>query len=83
MDNILDKDAIIDFALVDVERLDVECLEGMKETIKRSPNMKIAIEWSGYSAHMSRDIYLQHLRDLLDWFEELKYKFWHVGSSIT
>lgn len=50
----------------------------MKETIKRSPNMKIVIEWAGYSSLWPRDVYLTHLSDLLDWFVEMKYKFWYV-----
>ena len=49
VDNILPKDAVIDFALIDVERSEVECLQGMKQTILRSPNIVIMCEWSGHS----------------------------------
>lgn len=30
VDNILPKDVILDYAFIDVEALDIECLEGMK-----------------------------------------------------
>jgi hypothetical protein len=50
----------------------------MKETIKRSPNMKIVIEWAGYSALWPIDVYQEHLSALLDWFKELNYRFWYV-----
>lgn len=55
IDNILPKNAIIDFALLDVERLEVECLYGMKETILRSPNIIILCEWANVS-HNTKDI---------------------------
>lgn len=45
----LSNDTIVDFALIDVERMEIECLEGMKETILRSPNIVITLEWSGSS----------------------------------
>ena len=45
----LDNSTVVDFALIDVERMEVECLEGMKATILRSPNIVITLEWSGKS----------------------------------
>ena len=53
----------------------MECLEGMKETIKRSPDLIMVVEWSGRSEHWPRDVYLEHFKALLDWFETLNYKF--------
>ena len=64
----LPSDVKIDFALIDVEMLDLECLEGMKKVMKRSPNIKIAIEWSGYSLRLSHAEYEKRLTDLLKWF---------------
>jgi len=40
--------------------------------------MKIVIEWAGYSEHWPRNVYLEHLSAVLDWFKELKYRFWYV-----
>ena len=68
VDNVLPEDVKIDFALIDVEMLDLECLEGMKEVIKRSPNIIIVIEWSGYSSHISQQEYDKRLGELLTWF---------------
>jgi len=68
VDNVLPKDLVANFAFVDVEMLEVECLEGMKEIIKRSPDLSIAIEWSGRSEHWPQDEYIKHFTSLLDWF---------------
>jgi hypothetical protein len=43
----LPKDAIINFALIDTERMELEVFNGMKQTILRSPNIIILCEWSG------------------------------------
>ena len=53
IDNVMPKDVKIDFALIDVEYLELESLEGMKELIDRSPNLIIVIEWAGHSYHMT------------------------------
>ena len=71
----------VDFAFIDVEAMDVECLEGMKETIKRSPNLVIGTEWSGYSAIYTRDVYLVHLKDILEWFKTINYKFYQPATD--
>lgn len=46
MDNIIPSDVKIDFALVDVERKEVEVLFGMRNIIERSPYLVIMIEWA-------------------------------------
>lgn len=51
MDNVLPADTILDFALIDVERLEVECLEGMRETILRSPKLILMVEWMNVSVN--------------------------------
>lgn len=39
VDNVLPADAVIDFALIDVEMHITEALMGMRKTIERSPNL--------------------------------------------
>lgn len=67
VDNILPKDVKVDFALIDVQYLELECLEGMKEVMKRSPNLIIVIEWSGYSIHMVQTEYEKRVYEMLVW----------------
>ena len=43
VDNVLLSDAVIDFALIDTEMSEIEVLEGMKNTIIRSPNLIIVV----------------------------------------
>ena len=43
MDNVLPKNVNVDFALVDVERVEIQCLEGMINIMQRSPNMVIVV----------------------------------------
>lgn len=81
VDNVLPEDVKVDFALIDVEMLDLECLEGMKKVIKRSPNIIIVIEWSGYSLELSQTEYNKRLKDLLTWFEEENINLWKVVRS--
>lgn len=47
VDNILPKGIKVDFALIDVEHLEIEVLESMKRVIANSPNIIMAIEWTG------------------------------------
>ncbi len=79
VDDVLPEDAVIDFALVDVERMQVEALEGMKETILKSPNIVIMCEWSGYSFN-SKDID-RSKRSLLEWFKSHGFKFYHIVAG--
>jgi hypothetical protein len=82
VDNVLPGDAVADFALIDVEGSELECLEGMKETILRSPNLVIMCEWWNQS-HNSPDAGAK-IDTLLDWFTANRYKFhriWHSGTA--
>ena len=47
VDNVLPKDTVVDFVLIDVETMEVYALQGMVETIARSPNIIIMCEWWG------------------------------------
>ena len=47
VDNMLPNDTIVNFALIDTERMELEVFNGMKNTILRSPNIIILCEWSG------------------------------------
>ena len=49
LDFLLPADTVLNFALIDVERLETECLEGFKETIRRSPDFVLTVEWAGVS----------------------------------
>lgn len=51
MDVLLPSDLVLDFALIDVERLEVECLSGLMETIGRSPNLVLVVEWAGVTVN--------------------------------
>ena len=77
IDNVLPKDAVIDFMLMDVQYLEVACLEGMKETIMRSPNIVMYVEWSGRTPDFT-DI-RDRRNQLLDWFVDLEFKFYLPG----
>lgn len=68
VDNVLPEDLKVDFALIDVEFMELHCLEGMKRVMKRSPNLIFVIEWSGYSYHISQEEYDRRLLDLWAWF---------------
>jgi FkbM family methyltransferase len=75
VDDVLPADAVIDFALIDVERFELECLEGMKRTIARSPNIVIMCEWSNRSNN-SEDKDWSRKNGLLEWFIANGFKFY-------
>jgi hypothetical protein len=54
VDKVLPDGTIIDFALIDVEKMEVEALLGMKEIIERSPNLVMLVEWQ-YQANPRRN----------------------------
>ena len=72
------KDVKPNFMLMDVQMVEVEALEGMKETISRATDLIILCEWSGYSIHLTEEEYVVRLRNLLKWFEERKFKFYQT-----
>jgi FkbM family methyltransferase len=80
VDSVLPSGTQLDFALIDVERLEVECLEGMKKTIEQSPDLVLMVEWMNKSVN-SHDI-TQRIQDLLEWFATtLKYRFYIMASE--
>lgn len=68
VDNVLPSDVIVDFVLIDTEMSEIEVLEGMKDTIRRSPNMIIVAEWSGYSKNMNDQEFSSRRDALMAWF---------------
>lgn len=46
VDNIIPSDAVVNFVLIDTEGYEVPVLEGMKQTLLRSPNVVVMCEWS-------------------------------------
>lgn len=78
MDDVLPPDTVVNFVLIDVERLEVECLSGMKATIERSPNIVIMCEWSGMS-YNTRD-FATKKRELLEWLSSKEFKFYQLGG---
>ena len=45
VDELLPQDVALDFALLDVEKMETKALKGMKKIIERSPNLVIMTEW--------------------------------------
>ena len=78
VDSVMPKDVKPNFMLMDVQMLEVEALEGMKETIARATDLIIICEWSGFSIHMGQAEYVPRLKKLLTWFEELNFKFYQI-----
>ena len=70
---------VLDFALIDVERMEIECLEGLSNTIARSPNFILYVEWSGVSFN-TKDL-TSKKEKLLDWFIQKNYKFYVFEST--
>ena len=62
VDEVLPSGTVVNFALIDVEKMEIGCLEGMKETLRRSPDLIIMCEWAG--AGTSAD-YPKRRRNLL------------------
>lgn len=54
VDNVLLPDIKVDFVLMDVEKMEVEALLGMKELIERSKDVVILLEWQ-YSGNSKRN----------------------------
>ena len=45
MDSLLPEDVKLNFALLDVEKMEIKALRGMKKVIERSPNLVLMVEW--------------------------------------
>ena len=48
--------------------MEVECLEGMRETIGRSPNLIVMCEWSAYS--LTSADFARRKQELLEWLQD-------------
>lgn len=79
VDNILPKDLKVDFILMDVQLLEVETLDGMRELIARSTDLIIYTEWVAISIKLPKKEYDIRLRNLLTWLVEHKFKFYKMG----
>ena len=72
------KDVKPNFILMDVQMLELEALEGMKETLARATDLIILCEWSAYSIHLKQTEYVPRMKSLLKWLEDHKYKFYQI-----
>jgi hypothetical protein len=45
VDSLLPEDVKLNFALLDVEKMEIKALRGMKKIIERSPNLVLMVEW--------------------------------------
>lgn len=54
VDNVLSSEPVIDFVLIDVEKLEVEALLGMKRLIERSRDVVLMVEWQ-YAVNPNRN----------------------------
>lgn len=54
VDAVLPEDLVIDFVLMDVEKMEVEVLLGMKQLIERSKDIILLVEWQ-YAANSKRN----------------------------
>jgi hypothetical protein len=79
MDAVLPPDTILDFVLTDTQGMEVECLEGLKETMQRSPNMVLVVEWMGYS--YTPEMTKERRGELLDWFAVRGYRVYEFVIS--
>lgn len=80
-DNVLPEDVKVDFALIDVEKSELECLEGMKKIISRSPNIKIIIEWAGRGVTMTTEQYNAKRDEILAWFYDNNFTFYIIDRE--
>ena len=68
----------LDFALIDVERMEIQALDGMKEVITRSPDMIIVCEWTNQPVQITPEEFNRRSKILLKWFYERKYVFYNT-----
>ena len=69
---------IVDFVLMDVQMMEVDALEGMKETIRRSPNIVLNVEWTGYTHYP--DGFQARKYAIVDFFVELGFNFYEMSG---
>ena len=81
-DNVLPKDVKFDFALIDPEFMELEVMEGMTETIARSPNMIIMIEWWGqYYLKNGMTEKMKKVGEKLKELESRNFKFYYASFT--
>ena len=73
VDEALPADVSLDFALIDVERMEIEALNGMRKVIEKSPNLVFMVEWQ-YKNNRNHDA--EKTLSLLNFLKGLKYKFY-------
>ena len=78
VDSVMPKDVKPNFILMDVQMLELEALEGMKETLARATDLIVLCEWSGYSIHLNQTEYIPRMKSLLKWLEEHQYKSYEI-----
>lgn len=70
----------IDFMLMDVERLEIDCLIGMKKIIKESPNIIMYIEWGITNLIQNPK---EKEKAILTWLYEEGFKFYVYNEKAT
>lgn len=63
----------IDFMLMDVERLEIGCLMGMKQIIRNSPNIIMYVEWGNSNLITNPK---QKEKQILTWLYDEGFKFY-------
>ena len=78
-DKVLPSDVKIDFALIDTERLELQVLEGLLETIARSPNMAIMCEW--WPKDYKERGQGTQMETIVRWLKDRKYRFYYQSKN--
>lgn len=79
VDSIIASDIMLDFALIDVEKMEVKALIGMKDVISRSPTLIIVCEWQYKLNPNSSEEEAMHF---LAFMKELGYKIFHYTGPL-
>jgi len=79
IDDVLPSDVVLDFVLIDVERMELDVINGMKNLILKSPNIIIFCEWSGNYFRTSGET--QKMIDVVAWFVEHKFRFFQMAGG--
>lgn len=80
VDALLPEDVKLDFALLDVEKMEIKAMRGMRKIIERSPNLVIMTEWqyAQNPRHNENDTI-----EFLNWMVERGYKIYsYSGGNI-
>ena len=67
VDSLLPADHSLDFALIDVERMEGQAILGMEKVLRRSPNLILLVEWSvSIATNRERDFAKMAIEMLVD-----------------